>query len=720
MARDSELARDNYAAYSYARDNGHLEFIDKATTCDRFFRGHQWDKSIRAKLENLGKPVLTINKVLPTIAAIMGEQLAHRADVAFRASTGGKPEVAEVLDKLWLHTTNVNNFDWIESQMAAEAFIRSRGFIDLRADFSDQLRGEAKIRLHNAKNVLIDPDASAYDPDEWSEVTLTKWFTTRELDLTYGQGAAAELAAVGGAQFHHRYDTADWLPDTFGGENVYGGYDSFRDTERRRIHRVIERQYKEPRSVECFVSYDTGDMREIPDTWDRNRISYVMDRYGLGLYRKRINKIRWTTSADSVLLHDAISPYKHFTPIPFFPFFLHGMTIGIVENMISPQQLLNKASSQELHVVNTTANSGWKIKDQAIINMTPEELEERGAEDGLVLVMRDINGAEKITPNQIPTGLDRVSYKADDAIKEVSMVSDSMRGFDRADVAAKAIRAKQARGTVSLAKPLDNLDQTRRILVRNTLDLWQQFYTEERVIQMTGASMVEEPEQLVLNQIRASGEVVNDLTIGEYAAILSTVPAREDYEQTQLQEALEMRQAGVTIPDDVLIEHSHLNRKAEIAKRVRDMHGGGEPSEQELQQRQRMAELEMQAKEAETQENVASAQLKEANAALAAARAQTELIQARSGATDGEQKLLVEQQKLAIEREESAAKIQLMRMETLSDIQIKREKTEEELKLARTEQAAMLDLKRQESEAKQKQLAAPKPQPAQTKEQPNV
>jgi len=49
-------------------------------------------------------------------------------------------------------------------------------------------------------------------------------------------------------------------------------------------------------------------------------------------------------------------------------------------------------------------------------------------------------------------------------------------------VAAKAIAYKQQRGSVNMTKVLDNLERTDYILARNVLDLVQEFYTEERLI----------------------------------------------------------------------------------------------------------------------------------------------------------------------------------------------------------------------------------------------
>ena len=57
----------------------------------------------------------------------------------------------------------------------------------------------------------------------------------------------------------------------------------------------------------------------------------------------------------------------------------------MVRNLISPQEQLNKISSQELHIVNTTANSGWIVESGSLTGMTADDLEEHGAETGLVL-----------------------------------------------------------------------------------------------------------------------------------------------------------------------------------------------------------------------------------------------------------------------------------------------------------------------------------------------
>jgi len=283
-----------------------------------------------------------------------------------------------------------------------------------------------------------------------------------------------------------------------------------------------------------------------------------VEKFGFNVMTQLRRRIRWTVICDNVVLHDEWSPYKHFTVVPYFPHFLHGHTLGMVENLLDPQEILNKVSSQELHIVNTTANSGYKVKAGALANMTVEELEEKGAQTGIVI---EVNGdpdkdVQKITPNQVPQGLDRVSYKSEEHIKTISGVSDSAMGFDREDVAAKAIQEKKKSGTTNLVKPLDNLVRTDHILARNTLDLVQTFYTEERLLTITKDSMTGATEQLAVNQATPEGEIINDLTLGEYDVVVSSVPVRETLEDSQFDQAVALKQLGVNIPDSAAFTSS--------------------------------------------------------------------------------------------------------------------------------------------------------------------
>ena len=139
--------------------------------------------------------------------------------------------------------------------------------------------------------------------------------------------------------------------------------------------------------------------------------------------------------------------------------------------------------------------------------------------------------------------------------------------------------------------PLDNLAKTRQYLAEKILNLVQAYYTEERVVQIVNESdPMKSSEPMVVNQMTPEGEIINDLTLGEYDVVIATSPARDNFDEMQFAEALQLRDVGVPIPDDVIVDFSHLSRKGEIAQRIRAMQGTEPPSEAEAQLQQFQAE----------------------------------------------------------------------------------------------------------------------------------
>ena len=98
---------------------------------------------------------------------------------------------------------------------------------------------------------------------------------------------------------------------------------------------------------------------------------------------------------------------------------------------------------------------------------------------------------------------------------------------------------------------------------------------------------------MVINQMTPEGIVVNDLTIGEYDVIIGSQPARDSFDETQFAEALSLKSVGVPVPDDMIVEYSHLKRKEELARRIRIMTGQEPPTEEEAQIQQFQMEMQI-------------------------------------------------------------------------------------------------------------------------------
>ncbi|MHB1098693.1 MAG: portal protein, partial [Burkholderiales bacterium] len=416
MPVNDAIASEMWSRFQICRDFGHLAFLEKADKCEKITVGDQWRVEDLNALTLARRPALTINKIISTLKAVLGEQINNRSETLFRPAEGGNDQTAEALTKVWMQIAQNNQLPWVRSEMFCDGLIRSRGFVDVRLDFDGSMRGDVRITNLNSKNVVIDPDAEEYDPDQWADVFVTKWMTPQDIAILYSEDDAEMLKAKDGSSFIYGYDSIERVRDRFGGPEALAAYAGSREPNGvRRNIRVLDRQYRKLDKQLHFVDIKTGDLRPVPTAWDRNKIALYLEQMQgtISTVKKLVRRVRWTVTADNVALHDDWSPYKHFTVVPYFPFFRYGRTAGMVEHLLSPQELLNKVSSQELHVVNTTANSGWKIRAGSLKNMSIEELEQKGAQSGLVLELDDPNNAEKITPNNTPQGLDRISFKAE-------------------------------------------------------------------------------------------------------------------------------------------------------------------------------------------------------------------------------------------------------------------------------------------------------------------
>ena len=702
MPVNDSVAIEQYMRFRHMTENGHLDFLKKADKCDNFFLGLQWEESDLNALKLAKRPAMTINKIISTVGTIQGEQIYNRNEVLFRPRKNAKTETAEALTKVWMQIVQNNQLPWVRSDVFASGIIRSRGFYDVRLGFNDAMQGEVHITQLNSKNVVVDPDAEEYDPDGWMDVITTKWLTPQDIAILYSEDDAEYLSMKDGSAYLYGYDSIERVRDRFAGTGINRPFYGLTDEDRvRRNVRVLDRQYRRLDKQNHFVDVVTGDARPVPEGWDRNKISVVLEKAGgqLNVIKKLVKRVRWCVTADDVVLHDDWSPYKHFTVVGYFPQFLHGKTSGIVEHLLGPQEILNKVSSQELHIVNTTANSGWKIKKGSLANMSVEELEQWGAKTGLVLELDDIANADKIQPNQTPTGLDRISYKAEEHIKTISNVSDSMQGFDREDVAAKAIAYKQQRGSVNMTKTLDNLERTDYILARNVLDLVQEFYTEERLIHITRDDVMREPETIMVNELTPEGEIANDLTLGEFGIVVISTPYRASMEDSQFEQARGLREIGVAIPDSVLIENSRLQRRSEIVKQM--------TADKESPEAKKQAELALRAQEAEVGKAEAEVDKTHADTALQNARAVNEAQDAQGGDAIEMEKLRQEEEAAlraeALERWKLEQEFALKREAMDKELQLKREQHEQEMEIRRQEAAQEAQLRREDHLAKRAQ-----------------
>lgn len=584
-------ARENWARYQYGKDRGHLDYLPHAARCEDMYMGggRQWTPEARAQLTQERRPCYEFNEIKPSVNATIGYQIHNRMDIAFKPR-GGDADLnrATILSKVAMQVVDMCNLHWHETQVFSDGVIQQRGYYDVRVSFDNNIQGEIVVSDIDPMDVIPDPDAKSYDPDKWGDVIVTRWLTLDEIAQQYGPHArkAAQESNDAGVDFGDLDD--ETTRSKFASRDNQGAFDAcVKKEDGLQRYRIIDRQRFVFEPTACIVWPTTGDVRAEADLAQDS----IADALAQGAVRaKRMRRrVKWTVTTLTATLFDGYSPYEHFTVVPYFAYFRRGKTGGMVDDAMGPQEALNKAVSQYVHVVNTAANSGWIVEQDSLTNMTMDELERVGARTGLVVEFKKGSTApQKIQPNQVPTGVDRIIDRADKALKDVT-VPEAMRGQQGPETSGVAIQAKQFASQQQLAVPLDNLAYTRRLLAKRILKLIQTYYDSYRIFRITETDPLtgkQVENTLEINRFDpASGGYLNDVTIGTYDVVVTEQPMQVTFQNSQFQQALEMRKAGIAIPDQQVIRYSNLADKHDI---LASMQGNQPPADPTAEARVRL------------------------------------------------------------------------------------------------------------------------------------
>lgn len=616
---DEQAAYENWHEFERCYQSRHQGYVVEATQFDDYYHGRQWTEEELAALGD--KPALTINLSKKTINAIYGHYSSSRVDFAFLPVRDATQEQGDTLTKLVNHICSQSMYQMHESQMVLDGLIKDRGFLEVRVDFETNVLGDVTIRHKDPRDIVLDPEAKQYDPTTWSQVIEISWMSPHQISAQYGKEKSERVFAQAMSGMGYGSESV-----RFGARSNYDGPYSgtpgpaAEERDRIRAIRVINRQHRKMTRVQEFVDPMTMDISEVPENWTKERVQQVAQQLNL-LVRTRVKeRIRWTVTADKIVLFDGWSPYKEFTIVPFFPYFTAGHPTGVMRDLISPQDQLNKSESQELHIVNTTANSGWVVEAGSLANMTTEDLEQSGAKTGLVVVYnKGRQPPAKIAPNQVPSGIDRISAKSSAYITDIPGASTLVGIRPSVDMSGVAMQKAQSAALSALAPIFDNLVWTRKFVAQRVLDCVQGFYTEARVLRVTNWKDPRQPQE----EVQINTSVLNDVTIGKYDVTISLVPAHDVAREMEFQQAMEMRREGVLIPDYHVILSSNLHDKNAIAEESRQLQGLAPPSEEQMQMQQMQMQIQMQGTLAELHKLEATIGDLQASAALKTAQAQS-------------------------------------------------------------------------------------------------
>jgi len=563
-----------------------------------FYNGIQWSSEELSSMSKLKKPPITINRIAPMINLVSGWQRLNRYDIDFLPRTGDDTQKAKLRKAITKYVMDESNYDDEESAMFTNSEITGLGWLEVGYKFDPELGdGEAFIRSVSEFDMYVDPESHDRYFRDAKYVIRARWVDKEELKSDYPE-YADEIDAQ-----HRQYLSEE--------DENHREHDRYWYQRELNKIRLAECWYKTSRRKKAYLLTDGTVIYEPPDEVTALLVVREIE------YTK--TEVRMIAFFDGVVLEDIDSPYKH-GEIPFvaMPWSMHNsIPHGVVFSLKDLQREYNKRRSQQMHILNTSANSGWMIEDGAMSQQELSALKESGSQPGVVIKVASgtltTNRIRRLEPQASPAAVENAAIETSREFMSASGINESLLGTDVSNLASgRAIELKQKQAITHLAVPFDAL---RFVKKRVAYMLWgsrgkpgiiPQFYTEEKTFRITADNAngydfvsVNQKQQI---QDPATGQIItqtlNDLSIGDFDIVVSDSPMSATARMGEFWKLVEaLSQIGLTgdkseIALDMLIDLLNIPQKDEIKKRLQQRQA--QAQQQQQQQMQMQMEIEQQ------------------------------------------------------------------------------------------------------------------------------
>lgn len=544
-------------------------FWTEADTDTRFHAGDQslWN-DLYGNLPANRRRQFSFNRIRRVINMISGYQRRNRKSTICIPIENGDDETADQYTKILMHINRTQGALETISEAFEGALVTGMNLLQVWMDYrEDPVNGVIKIDNCSYNSFLIDPYFRKPDLSDCNSVWKRSFLTKRECISLLPDKTDEILGLIGLDSGTGRDGKFQFMPESYnyGMKNLLT-YDEF--------------YYRDYRTQKMLVDTQTGETME----WkvdDKERLSQYLKAYPtVTVIEQDIPTVRLAIVVQGKVMYCGPQPMgtdrypfipvlAYYAPqMPYFPWRIQGVVRGLRD----AQYLYNRRRVIELDILESQINSGWKYKENALVN--PKDVYLSGQGRGLALkeeaLMTDV---EQILPPQVPPSMIQLSELLAKEVMEISGVNEELLGSAVDDKAGVLSMLRQGAGLTTLQSLFDQLDHSQKMLGDLCLDLVQANYTPGKIKKILEA----EPAPQFYNK-----------AFGKYHTAIEEGLNTTTQKQMQFAQLLQLREVGVPIPDDMLLDSATIQDKKKLVEAVQR----NAQAQQQMQQQQ--AQLAMQ------------------------------------------------------------------------------------------------------------------------------
>jgi hypothetical protein len=255
---------------------------------------------------------------------------------------------------------------------------------------------------------------------------------------------------------------------------------------------------------------------------------------------------------------------------------------SVMTSLISPQILFNRRIILNADYLESVVNTGWIFKQGAVLD--PKHLLQTG--QGRLIPLKDnavpLQDVMPIpAPNIPPSAFEQLKLYDNEMFNVIGLSQENLGKVVEDDSSGYQSALRTAAGLTAQQPLFDRLDLSQNLLGNITLATIQRNWTPGKVKRLLEG---EEPAPQFY-----------DKAFGKYHCVTELGFNTETQQQLEFAQLLELRKAGIAIPDSRMIQKATLQGKEEIIQEMQQQ------AQQAQQQQQMQAQVQMQELQARSQ-----------------------------------------------------------------------------------------------------------------------
>ena len=538
-------------------------FWSEADTDTRFEAGDQtlWN-DLYGNLSPNRRQQFNFNRIRRVKNMIGGHQRRNRKSTVVIPVDNGDEETANQFTKIMVWINQQEGVLDTISESFDGALVTGMNLLQVWVDYrSDPVSGNIRVDNCSYNSFLIDPYFRKADLSDCKGLWKRSFLTKAEC-ISLLPDFKDEIIGLQGNDT--RDNKFQFMPENYN----YGP---------RNLLTYDEFYYRDYRTQKMLVDSVTGETMEWSGKDDDTLKEYLRVYPQVTVIDQQIPTVKVAIVVQGKVIYDGPNPlgidtypfipvFAYYTPqMPYYPWRIQG----IVRGLRDAQYLYNRRKAIELDILESQINSGWKYKENALVD--PKDIFLSGQGRGLALKEEaQMSDVEKIQPVGIDASLVQISEILAKEIQEISGVNEELLGSATDDKAGILSMLRQGAGLTTLQILFDQLDKSQKLLGRVMLSIIQNNFTPGKVKRI----IEEEPTPQFYSK-----------AFGTYDAAIEEGLNTTSQKQMQFAQLVQMKELGMEIPDSVLLKASTLQNKKELTEAI----------DQAAQEKQQMEQMQLQA-----------------------------------------------------------------------------------------------------------------------------